>query len=198
MQQIEANYQGEFLFPKTIIREKGEVVNILVAKEGIIRDVFREERLYSVLKELLKVYKQEFPIHNIFHRTESEAIEYLLETQKKNELVIYTYNNKVIGGVFLDKKASSLKDGHMVWKLKHFVVDKNCPLNVEVSFFDEIKKRLLKKSHSVKIIVHLSDKEDYLINLFKKYHFKKEGTLKDYYRAGESTYIYSFFLTNKK
>lgn len=195
LQQIEANYQGEFLFPKTLFQEGKSRVNILIAKEGIVRDRLRDQRLYHLLRELLQVYREEYPTHNIFHRKESEAIEYLLESQTKNELLVFTINNKVAGGTILRRITESRKDNHSSWKLKHFALRKTISEEIEAELMGEIEDRLRKKSNSVKIQLNFSSKEKRYINFFKKYGFKKEGTLKNQYRLGETMYIYSKLFT---
>ena len=191
VKQIEANYQGKFVFQQTIFEKEGSKVNVLVAKDGIVRDTLREEVLIQLLKELIPICREEFGPHNIFSKDEDYIIDYLLNVQKEKEILVFLHGDKVIGGTVFEKKDESISEDHTVWKLKHFALSKGLPKDVERGVMDEIEERLMKKSKSIKIQLNLSEKEERAIERFQRFGFTLEGTLKDHYRVGENMYIYS-------
>ena len=196
LKQIESNYQGNFQTSKTILNKEKRTFNAVIAKDGILRDEFREQELIKLLKDLIKIYRKEFSEHNIFQKPEGIILDYLLTIQKKHELFLILVEGKVVGGTVLEKKDESLMENHEVWKLKHFALDEEIGYKTQKGIFNEIVERLKSKSNSLKIQLNLSEKETRYIQLFKKHKFKKEGTLENHYRLGEKMYIYSLLVGN--
>ena len=191
IRSIETNYQGKFSFPKTVFAKKGKGINVLVAKDGIVRDKLREEKLNHLLKKLISIYRKEFGPHNIFRKNQSEVLDYLLRVQKQNEILIFLIDDKVVGGTVFEKKDESLEGDHMVWKLKHFALIRGLSLKIEKAIMKEIEDRLRKKSKSMKIQLNLSENEQIQIKMFESFGFIREGVLENHYRVGENMYIYS-------
>lgn len=191
IKQVEANYQGKFVFQKTVFEKEGSKINFLVARDGIVRDTLREEKLNQVLRELIPIFRDEFGPHNIFNKDEDFIINYLMGVQKQNEIMIFLNQDTVIGGTVFEKKDESVKEDHSIWKLKHFALNKGYAEDSGKAIMDEIEDRLKKKSKSLKVQVNLSENEARAIKFFEKHGFTKEGTLKDHYRVGEDMYIYS-------
>ena len=74
LQQIEANYLGEVISSKTVFKKEGKIINLLIVKEGIVQDKLRDQRLNQLLTELIKIYRDEYPQHNIFQNKDNEII----------------------------------------------------------------------------------------------------------------------------
>lgn len=191
IKNIEANYQGKVRFSKTVFTKANEGINVLVAKDGIVRDKLREEKFNHLLKQLIKIYQEEFKLHNILQKDENEVLDYLLRVHKQNEILIFLINDKVIGGTVFEKKDESYDKKHTVWKLKHFAFSKDVDKKTEKLIMKEIEDRLKKKSESIKIQLNLSENEKRQIKMFEGFGFKCEGVLKNHYRVGENMYIYS-------
>ncbi|MEK6874706.1 MAG: hypothetical protein AABX52_03075 [Nanoarchaeota archaeon] len=191
IQHIEDNYSGRPNFPKTFAQTKTGGFNVLVAKDGIVRDKLREEMLNQFFKELIPIYKKELGPHNIFQRDELFILDYFQGLQKKHELLFFLLDGKVVGGTVFEKKDESIQDGHSIWKLKHFALKSEVGRLFEQTAIKEVEDRLLQRNKSIKIQLHFSEHEKRYISLFESVGFNREGTLKDHYRVGEEMYIYT-------
>ncbi|MBU1976745.1 MAG: hypothetical protein KKA62_02190 [Nanoarchaeota archaeon] len=176
---------------KTILNKEGNKFNVIIAKNGLLRDIMMEKTLVNYLKDLIPILKKEINPHNIFQKNEDEVLTYLLNIQKEHEFFIALINEKVIGGTVLEKKDESIRGDHKVWKLKHFALSEDIEKNTEKEIISEIENRLKKKSKSLKIQVNLSEKETRAIELFKRNNYKKEATLDNHYRINEKMFIYA-------
>lgn len=189
--QIKRSYKGKFHVSKTILNKEGNKFNVIIAKNGLLRDIMMEKTLVNYLKDLIPILKKEINPHNIFQKNEDEVLTYLLNIQKEHEFFIALINEKVIGGTVLEKKDESIRGDHKVWKLKHFALSEDIEKNTEKEIISEIENRLKKKSKSLKIQVNLSEKETRAIELFKRNNYKKEATLDNHYRINEKMFIYA-------
>lgn len=191
IQHIEDNYTGKPNFPKTFAETKTDGFNVLLAKDGLVRDKLREEMLNQFFKELIPIYRDEFGPHNVFQRDESFILDYLHGLQKKHELLVFLLDGKVVGGTVFEKKDESIHDGHAIWKLKHFALKSGVGGSFEQTAIKEVEYRLLQRNKSIKIQLHFSEHERRYISLFESVGFNREGALKDHYRVGEEMYIYT-------
>ncbi len=189
--QIELRCQGEFQVSKNLSNQEQGTFNVILAKDGILRNKLQEQALVNYIQEWIPILREELKPHNIFQKSREEILQYLLRIQKEHELFIALINRKVVGGTVLEKKDENITGDHKVWKLKHFALNKEITGEVEKEILTEIEEILCKKSKSVKIQLNLSEKESRYIELFQNYGFKKEGTLEDHYRVGEKMVIYS-------
>ena len=189
--QIESRYQGKFLVSKSLLNKRKGKFNVIIAKDGILRDKLHEQALVNYIREWVPILREELNPHNLFQKPEEEVLQYLLSIQKEHELFLALVDSKVIGGTVLEKKDESIKGDHQVWKFKHFAFRKGLNDDVEGEIMAEIEDRLRKKSKSTKIQLNLAQTESRYLKLFEKYGFKKEATLENHYRVGENMFIYS-------
>ncbi len=198
VKKIEAGVQGKKFITQTTINKSKSKLDVIIAREGILRDKLRDQELHLLIKEFIPILKEEHKVHNIFHKPVEEVLTYLLNIQKEHELFIALIDDKVVGGCVLEKKDESMDEKHKVWKLKHLALKKELTFAQEKEILSEIEDRLKHKSPSMKIQLNLSEKEKRYIDIFKKHGYKKEGTLENHYRVGENMYIYSKLFRNSK
>ncbi len=196
IRQIESSYKGEFYLSKNLISKEGKKFNVIIAKDGTLRNTLHEQALLTYLKELIPIYRKEFNPHNIFQKSDEDVLDYLLKIQKEHEFFIPLVDDIVIGGTVLEKKDESLDGKHKVWKLKHFALKENVDDKLCLEIIKETEERLRKTAPSIKIQLNLSETEKKYIRLFKKRGFKEEAVLKDHYRIGEHMHIFAKVIGN--
>jgi hypothetical protein len=89
--------------------------------------IIRDAKI-SDIKSLSKIYKKEFPIHNVFQKSNSFIINYLKEkhlANKKLGLIVVELNDEIIGGILIKKISQSLNGNHILCGYNHIVILKN-------------------------------------------------------------------------
>lgn len=134
---------------------------------------------------LVKFYRRNFKIHNIFQRPEQEVLSYLMSQGTKYP--VYIFKDKIIRGAVVLVNNLSSSDSHKVWKLRHFVFDSQ-KIGKELLEFSE--KEIKKHSNTAKIEITVSVIEE-LFDFLAKQGYEREGTLKNHYRWGEDSFVFS-------
>jgi len=134
------------------------------------------------LKELAKLYKEAFPVHNIFQRTEKEVFNYL-ETLS-GEILVAVEGKKILGGLALVYELSTPE--HKRARLKHIAVAKDAQRKGIGSKLLKEAEKLVEKG---KIEIHASENEKEALEFYKKNGYEVEGELKSHYRPNETCYI---------
>ena len=123
------------------------------------------------LKDMIKIYKEVFPVHNIFEKSEGQNLEYL----KKfiGSMIVAEDDGNVVGGLVITEEVQT--DGWKVARLKHVAIAKDFQgKGIGSALMAEAEKIVGK----CKIEIHT---ESDLIDYYKKFGFEVEGTLKAHY-----------------
>lgn len=131
-------------------------------------------------QQLVKMYKEFFPIHNVFQRPPQEVQSYLMNQGLKYGLYIAEDEGEIKAAVVLVKRYTTPDGSHSVFKLRHFAFATE---NAGESLLAFAEKQI--KSKTAKIEVTLADNEEGM-QFYRKHGFQLEGTLKNHYRWGES------------
>ncbi len=134
------------------------------------------------IKQLIKVYKEVFPVHNIFQKPEEEIFNYL-ETAS-GELLVAIEDDKVTGGLWIVYE-EQLPDFTRA-RIKHLAVAKDYQGKGVGSVLLKEAEKISKKG---KIEIHVSENEKDALEFYKKNGYEIEGELKSHYRPGETCYI---------
>ena len=143
------------------------------------------------IKQLAKLYKDVFTVHNIFTKPDKEVLDYLDNVD--GEILVAKENGKVLGGCLIEYTKSQYS--HSLWRIKHLAVSREKQHEGVGSVILEeiegmIKERIsIKDVKSAKAEVHVSENEKESIGFYKKHGFVIEGELKDHYRKGETCFI---------
>ena len=140
------------------------------------------------LKQLLVVYKQFFPVHVIFTRSDDEVLSYLRNF--KGDILVAFDNNRVVGGVAIEKK----QFGHVLAELKHIASlgKKKFVKNTII----ELIKKAEQHSGAAKVEFHIADGETIKFSFFKQLGYKVEAKLASHYRPNETCYILGKVINN--
>ena len=136
------------------------------------------------LGQLLNIWKEAFPVHNIFNKSDEEIKKYLRKSKGK---VIAAYEDSgVVGGCLLVVYVQTPE--HALARIKHLAVAKE-------HRGKDIGTALLKKCEKIagkgKIEMHVAKSisgED-ILEFYKKNGYEVEGELKSHYRPNEICYI---------
>jgi len=134
--------------------------------------------------QLVKLYKQFFPVHNIFQRDKDNVKRYL-QNQAKDHIILVLEDPEIKAAVILINKFSTPDNSHKVWKLRHFAFPANIYAEQLLTEAEEIIK---KKSKTAKIECSIAETEK-SIDFYKK-HFEQEGVLNNHYRMGETCFLF--------
>jgi len=134
------------------------------------------------IKELAKIYKDIFPLHNIFEKSEKEIVEYL--EPLSNDILIAVEDNKVIGGLLVSIKKSNPK--HIRARFRHIAVAKGYR---DKGIGSALLKAAEEKVAKGKVEIKVSESEADAIEFYKKNGYELEGELKAHYRPNELCYI---------
>ncbi|MBR9691647.1 GNAT family N-acetyltransferase [Candidatus Woesearchaeota archaeon] len=134
------------------------------------------------LKQSVQLYKEAFPVHNIFQKPEDEVFNYL-ETIE-GELIVAIEDDKVVGGLLIVYEEKIPE--HTRARFKHIAVAKDHQ-------HKGVGSELLKKAEEIvgkgKIEIHAAETEEELAEFYKKNGYEVEGELKSHYRPGEKCTI---------
>ncbi|MBW2974766.1 hypothetical protein KY366_03535 [Candidatus Woesearchaeota archaeon] len=130
------------------------------------------------LKRLIPVYKEFFPVHAIFTRSDEEVLDYL--ENLKGDILIAVEDNSVVGGLVIARK----KYGHTVANFKHIAAKDGDKETIK-----ELVKKAEELSDAAKIELNIADGEKIPYSFFEGLGYETEGKLKSHYRQGETCYI---------
>jgi ribosomal protein S18 acetylase RimI-like enzyme len=133
--------------------------------------------------QLIKIWKEAFPVHNIFNKSDEEIKKYLRKSKGK---VIAAYENGDVAGGCLLVVCQYAE--HALARIKHVAVAKEHQGK-------DIGTALLRKCEKIvgkgKIEMHVAKSisgED-ILEFYKKNGYELEGELKSHYRPGEICYV---------
>ncbi len=82
-------------------------------------------------------------------------------------------------------------NGHTLWKIRHpLVTDYHQPLYLDLLFNGLIAEAVSARQGTAKFVIFLSEYEKDLMLKLQEVGFEREACLHDYYRLGESCFIY--------
>ena len=131
------------------------------------------------LKQLVKIYKEFFPVHAIFTKSEEDVLNYL-ETFLEGDIFVAVKDNEVVGGLVIAWK----EYGHTVAYLKHIAAK-----NADKEVIKELVQEAEKTGKSGKIEIHIAEGEKIPCNFYEELGYEVEGKLKSHYRKDETCYI---------
>ncbi len=123
------------------------------------------------LNDMIAVYKEAFPVHNIFEKSVGDNLEYL----KKfiGSMLVAEEDGKVVGGLVITEDIQN--DGWKVARFKHIAVAKDFQGKGIGSALVAEAEKIVGES---KVEIHT---EDDLTDYYGKFGYKLEGTLKAHY-----------------
>lgn len=131
------------------------------------------------LKEMIRVYKEVFPVHNVFEKSEEEIFEYLKKFL--GSMIVAEEGGKVVGGLAIKETMNG--DGWKLARFMHVAIAKDYQSK-------GIGSALMKEAEKIvgkcKIEIHT---ESDLIDYYRKFGFEVEGTLKAHYGKGRDCVI---------
>ena len=134
------------------------------------------------LGQLIAIWKEVFPTHNVFNKTEEEILKYLKKAKGK---VLAAYeNDKIVGGCVLF--AYPQIEEHTLARIKHMGVAKEFQGKDTGSALLKKCEKLVKKG---KIEIHVAENEKDALEFYEKNGYEKEGELKSHYRPNEACYV---------
>lgn len=163
---------------------------IVVIKDGSEQD----------FTDLVGVYRESFPKHNIFQKSHDEIIQYLKKKKieikkKKGSFIVARIGKKCVGAAFIRLDEIDSGATHSRWKLRHTAVVSGFQrLGIGtklVEAADSIIYDYIKNKHfkTAKVEVLVSDNEKEAIAFYKKVGFEVEGELSHHYRHKEPAHI---------
>ena len=134
------------------------------------------------IEQLVSVYKEAFPVHNLFQKSEEEVTDYLKTVS--GEFLVAVEDGKVVGGALV--VINKPNPDHTLGKIKHIAVAKDYQ-------HKGIGTELLKEAEKIigkgKVEIHVSENEKVALEFYKSNGYEVEGELKSHYRMGETCYI---------
>lgn len=132
-------------------------------------------------QKLVRLYKQFFPVHNVFQKDQKSVISYLREEAVEREA--FLVDSKLNGALII--VLVKVEDSHARWKFRHFAFKNE---KVGKALLKEAEKRIKTGFKTNKIELNIAEsepgKEFYLKN-----GYEQEGALKNHYRLGETCYV---------
>ena len=134
------------------------------------------------LKQLVKVYKEVFTVHNIFEKSEDEIFNYL-ETAE-GEILVAIEDDKVVGGLLIvyEEQQPEFKRA----RFKHVAVAKDYQNKGIGSALLKEAEKIVEKG---KIEIHVTQGAAEPVDFYLKNSYKVEGELESHYRPGEKCTI---------
>jgi len=132
-------------------------------------------------EKLIPIYKEFFPVHAVFTKSDEEITKHLEIMKQKGEFLIAEDNGKIKGALVIVK---SNINGHIRAKLKR-IAAKTPVRKVFTALIQEAEKEVEKGKVEIKI----AESEKIKPPFFKKLGYKVEGKLSSHYRPGEVCYV---------
>ena len=143
------------------------------------------------LPQIIHLFKNFFPRHNIFCKDNHSIAEYLTNLAQTHILITATNEDpdtmqvEVLAATFIVKRDQSQEGKHMRWTFKHFAFSNQ-----------EAAKELLKhceeyvnnQSLTTKIELSIAESESCL-HFFKEQRYTQQAELTNHYRWGETCFI---------
>ena len=170
--------------------------HLFISKNSTVHERIEERKAATLLERFIPILKEEYKIHNIFTKDKDFILDYLLELQKKNEILLYCSGEIVLGGVVLLKIDEDTKKSYIRWQLRHFACRSDVSIGQRIAFIKKVEQRVCRQSKNIKLEYNLSEHEKEYLQLFATVGYKKEATFQNKYRLGEKAYLYSKFLSN--
>jgi len=136
------------------------------------------------LPGLAALYKDAFMKHNIFSKPKKEVLEYLNKISKEAEILVAVENNEIVGGVAVF--SSKQTPEHNLSRLKHVAV---LPAMQGKGTGKALVEEAEKIAGKGKIEIHVAEREQNIVDFYKKLGYEVEGELASHYRPGETCYI---------
>lgn len=133
----------------------------------------------SEIRELVTLYKDAFPVHNVFQLPRSKVQTYL-EGVKGDFYV--ADDNGIVGAILLTIELKTRQ--HKRARIKYFAV---APEFQRKGIGTELIKYAEKMFEQGKIEIHVAEGEE--VAFYKKNGYKIEGALASHYRKNETMYI---------
>lgn len=154
----------------------------------------------SELQQLIPIYRNAFPKHNVFQLPEKEVHKYLLDSHKKNKVHGLGYlaaivSGEVAGALLLKRTEYDTKGKHWTVKINHLAVHPNYRgKGIGSALVKSAEKKLMElikkgKAKTIKVEVKVSENEAKTVDFFRKHGFRLEGRLKSHFRAGELVHV---------
>ena len=134
------------------------------------------------LKELAKVYKEVFKVHNVFEKSEEEVESYLKKFL--GSLLVAEEDGKVVGGVAIVEKKQNPE--WSLFSLKHIAVS---PAYQDHDIGTALLEEAEKTAGKGKVEINIGERESGSLRFYEKNGYQKEGILKSHYRKGESCIV---------
>lgn len=146
------------------------------------------EAKHSDLPALCILFKQYYPVHNIFDGDESEVIPYLGNQIKKNKSLVIEHNGKMIGFVLV--KCVSKNLSHYLWQFKHVCVKYREALTALLGAAEDYAS-MHGDTNKIELLISQSEP---LKKTFLENGYKHEATLFNHYRLNESMFMFGKLL----
>ena len=137
-------------------------------------------------ENLIKLFRNFFPTHNIFQKSNEEILPYLKEQSKENKLIILE-EKSIRAALFLVNFGQNSEGSHKLWKFRHFAFGSE----EEASKLLEESEKVVKNSSKTSKIELTIAKNEKGMEFYKSRGYKQEGKLENHYRLGETCFILS-------
>lgn len=138
----------------------------------------------SDLKGLVKMYKEVFPVHNVFQLPENQVYKYLKGFV--GSMLVAEEDGKIAGGLVITSKK------YPKWSLfnfKHLAVAKEFQRKgIGSALLKEAEKIAGRGKVEVRVAPGISEPAE-TVEFYEKNGYEKEGELKHHYRKGESCFV---------
>ncbi len=136
------------------------------------------------LNSLIKMYKEVFPVHNVFELPENKIYKYLKAFL--GNLIVAEEDGKIVGGLVITSKKYP---GWSLFNFKHIAVVKDYQSKgVGSALLKEAEKIAGKGKIEIRVAEGVSE-APWAVDFYEKNGYEKEGELKHHYRKGETCFI---------
>ncbi|MDP2750940.1 MAG: GNAT family N-acetyltransferase [Nanoarchaeota archaeon] len=160
------------------------------------------------LKDVIKLLKKSFKIHNVFSGPTKDIRKYLAKLRKAEEnnpltfgIIVATLQEEkkdVLAGTMVVRTSAMSKEGlHASFKYMHLAVNEKYRKHgigtKLMGYADEKIHQLIEKGKikTARVQVNIAEPEKETINFYEKSGFHVEANLSNYYRYNEQVYILS-------
>lgn len=170
---------------------KAPYFNVILAKDDFISSKIKKENVASVLRKLVTIFKNAFRRHNIFELDDEEILDYLLEMQRNNEILMLQIAGEIAGGAVLEKMEDIPRDRFQRWDIRHFACKKDVPRSEKKKFIAQIEQRVKRKQYRTKLHITMAETEKEYLGLFLLAGFRREALFYEHFRPNERAFMYS-------
>lgn len=130
------------------------------------------------IKQLVGIYKEFFPVHAIFTKSDEEILEYL--ENFKGDILVAVQDGNIVGGLAIARK----EYGHTIANFKHIAAK-----NQDKEVIKALVKKAEELANAAKIELHIAEGEKIPYTFFEELGYEVEGKLKSHYRPDETCYV---------